>query len=629
MNFKTPLLLLALVCILGIIAAGIYYFSPDAETTYKPGDMIFHADAEKVDYFLINSTNIQVECKKNRDGWFFLRPFTTAADNGKINQLIGAFLNSKYVDVITESQQENRELTPVDFGLGSNAADVVVGIGTNRYEFLLGTKVPAGDMCYARFNGGGNVFVLDTKFYALLPEKVDGLRAHNIMPGSSLRVRKIMFQKDGSFIELEKDRNNNWNIRQPRFYSADNGIVTAILDKLFNAQIKDFVWDKKVAWDTGKELPDDVGDGLKARCTSCGVSDGAAKVMVTVWVAGDNEGTELLLGKYTDEKQDTVYARLKGHDTIFTCDAALLNLLDVSVNKLRNRSLIQVPHSKINQLCFKYKEEQLILHKNKKTGWNITSPVQWKADDDVVNTIIQLLLSIRIDEFLKADTEQYVVPNADNSIKICVSELPDECDVTNKETVIQPENTDVIKQSIFILGKNDGNKMSDVIARYAEETNTILRLNTIGNNELVNNLTKPLFFKSRQIISLDKDNITRITVKKGDNVIAVFRDQDGKWHANNDDVQDVDTAVIEDILLCAANMRAEKIEPEKTKASACGLDNPSAIITFGMLGKEGLNKTILLGKKTDSGEVYAKIQGDDIIFVISAKMAETLTRDIY
>ena len=239
------------------------------------------------------------------------------------------------------------------------------------------------------------------------------------------------------------------------------------------------------------------------------------------------------------------------------------------------------------------------------------------------------MLSIKIDEFLKADTEQYVVPNADNSIKICVSELPDECDVTNKETVIQPENTDVIKQSIYILGKNDSGKMSDVIARYAEETNTILRLNTIGNNELVNNLTKPLFFKSRQIISLDKDNITRITVKKGDNVVAVFRDQDGKWHADNNDVQDVDMAVIDDILLCAANMRAEKIEPEKTKASACGLGNPSAIITFGMLGKEGLNKTILLGKKTDSGEVYAKIQGDDIIFVISAKMAETLTRDIY
>ena len=77
-------------------------------------------------------------------------------------------------------------------------------------------------------------------------------------------------------------------------------------------------------------------------------------------------------------------------------------------------------------------------------------------------------------------------------------------------------------------------------------------------------------------------------------------------------------------------MRALRIESDNVKKiEAYGLDQVTISITFGLSGKEGIQKTVQLGFRAGTDGIYARIQGEDTVFVISTELASNLSRDVY
>jgi hypothetical protein len=89
----------------------------------------------------------------------------------------------------------------------------------------------------------------------------------------------------------------------------------------------------------------------------------------------------------------------------------------------------------------------------------------------------------------------------------------------------------------------------------------------------------------------------------------------------------VNKDVVDDVLLLTANLRALRIESDNPKTLvACGLDKPGRILSLGLTGETGIQKSILMGFRAKTDGVYAMIQGEDVVFVLENGVMERLTR---
>ena len=85
--------------------------------------------------------------------------------------------------------------------------------------------------------------------------------------------------------------------------------------------------------------------------------------------------------------------------------------------------------------------------------------------------------------------------------------------------------------------------------------------------------------------------------------------------------------VIADILFFAANLRAVRVEAlNPASLEPYGLDGGGTVLTLGLMGETGIQKSIVLGRPAPPDGVYAMVKGQDVVFVLSSAVADMLKR---
>jgi hypothetical protein len=51
-------------------------------------------------------------------------------------------------------------------------------------------------------------------------------------------------------------------------------------------------------------------------------------------------------------------------------------------------------------------------------------------------------------------------------------------------------------------------------------------------------------------------------------------------------------------------------------------------LTLGLSGAEGIQKTVVIGAETADGNVYAALQGQDVVYVLRKETADALVRSL-
>jgi hypothetical protein len=213
----------------------------------------------------------------------------------------------------------------------------------------------------------------------------------------------------------------------------------------------------------------------------------------------------------------------------------------------------------------------------------ILEPVQWKADDEVTDSIVQMLLSFKIEEFINpVSTNSIGVAPPTIIAEMCISSLPNSiiCATTNSMVEVNTKPDDKpIKQSILFLEDKNSN-VNNTIASYADDNNILLKLNTINKKIYYKNLTEPLFFRDRSMLSLDKNSIIRIELNRNGKTQTVVKTKEGKWIPDGSETKAVKNNEVEELIFIVANMRALRIESDNVKKiEAYGLDQVTISIT--------------------------------------------------
>ncbi len=125
-------------------------------------------------------------------------------------------------------------------------------------------------------------------------------------------------------------------------------------------------------------------------------------------------------------------------------------------------------------------------------------------------------------------------------------------------------------------------------------------------------------FRDRNLANLS--SVDRATLERGQRK-AVFEANSGTWRMMQPVEAPAEQTELQEFVSAASHLRADRLIADKpADLKQYGLDKPTTKWVFQTAGKNGLE--LLLGKLADGGKVYAKLAGNDIVFLLDPNLTK-------
>ncbi len=622
MTFKTTFRLFIAVCLLGVVLLLVEYRSRLQVTAKTTDRQVFDLVREPIAGIRITRGEQVIECVKKGSSWYLNEPVRARANGPAIERIISRLESLEWNERISAEARAMRELSLSEYGLDPALLSVSIDTSQRRQTLYLGDPTPLATGRYARRGQSEAVLAVGDDIAGLLPTTVDPLRDRMVLHGTPEKtVRLELSRKGAGFVQLVR-HNGTWMIQQPLAARADSAAVYALLQKLFAMQIESFFWD--VRRDGLGQTKD--GTTLEmaasARTESSGLADDAAQLRVTVWIEGDSLGQELLLGKEAPEREDEVFAKRGENEAIFTVSKDILDSCACDVNTLRDRRIFPMAAADLSRIMLQLGETRLVLVRSADGGWVVEEPLQWNAEASCIRDLTSHLLALSVDAYAKESAVDLATLGLDPPHYIIAVQT------VSEKAKPADSSAEGSKKGIAL---HVGALRDDGQTRYARMGNAddIFALRTSQLAWVVPENVNPLRYRDRTMLALKEESIHRIVVTTATGEYGVERGADQAWISIGTTDMIPETDAIEQILYAVENVRAVSVEAFNPKSlEPYGLDHPSATLTLGMLGDAGIQKSLLISKANEQGQVYALVRGQDIVFAIPETLAALLARPV-
>jgi len=603
MHLRTTFFLLVLTAL--ILSYVLMHESPDNSENEgaKKEIKLLDLEPERVTYWSLAGNKGFVECVNEHGQWMITKPFKTRAKDAKINYILSVLAALPKGEIITEDQRKARALGLADYGLEKPIYRMAIGSPDKRIEINIGNISPLKDSIYVQINNSDTVVATATNLLEIIPRELADIRDPHLLSGAPAYVKKLEIKSQKTPLILVVKEGAEWILRKPMLARADWLKLSALLDSLFDAQIEQYISDTM----TDPSL--------------YGLGDDEAIMQIGVWQNEKENGEYLLFGKKADEKGNMIYACQRGQSSVFTVKSEVANLLAVTLGNIRDSRLFFMAPDSFSSIRIEEKNNILQLVRDQKSGWQITEPKKWKADDKIVATLISHLNSLRIEMFVSGtnlntqslEKPAKVISVADVSpIALASNQLPPNA------AAVPAVTTRTLLLSAPVQGQEN------VFGRFADEDEIYL----ISASAVTTISLNPMMYRDSTILSFNPNAVTKIILCKNNKEQVVSRDESGGWKAGGQAGAQVNQIIIDDLLVKTANLRAIRFESDSGATGIYGLQPASRTLTLSLSGKEGISKTLLLGENSEDGGVYVMLQGQEIVFVLDKELVNLLLRDL-
>lgn len=600
MRFRTTLVMLILV-LLGV--AYIYLIDNKLDSRGYGRDRLrrmFRFEPEKVIAFEIETSDETVECRLENNDWRIVRPFNARADNAVVNRFLSALRKLESKTVITRKERTERDVTVGDYGLVPPRAVVrIQGEGFRRLLNIGRSSSDAGSVYVACDNAKEDIFSVEAELLDAIPMEALNLRSKQVFSTDPKAVNRVELKTSEGFISLNLRGDGTWMLQQPFVARADRIKVERLIEALCRLQVAIF-------------LPDASSDAAIY---------GFDEVESTVALKGsvDILGSELYFGLPLPEDPNMLYASFKGEDSVFAIPSATLDALkQLDPRNLRDRRLIDLTADEIEALRLRNGGSTLEFSK-RDTGWAMIAPRSWEAEDERVENLLATLASARIEEFIAFDEESgWGAGFSTNSLRVGISELSD------SDAKSMPDDP---KRWVELEFRDQ--LARDGLAGVRRSESEWIYLT---NEKLLESISlDPLFYKSHVVMALSADEIKGIQLNRAGEEQILERDDHGLFHpktpkTSGDPVLLPQQGRMELLrsLRCLRYVASGDFSPDEY-----GLENPNRTMTIILADDSGISRTLLIGKALADGAVYARLRGQDSVFVLDEKIVNTLFSDLY
>jgi len=560
-----------------------------------------------------NGTNKISMAAVSEGEWQIKVPFRAFADVGKVAKMLDTLGRLKREEVITGAQRAMRELSLADYGLEESQYLLTLESNAKGRTILVGKKSPFNDLVYVRIKGESDVIATSIELLNILPRDVESIQDFSLLRGDISTTTALEIQsKRFGFIQIAKV-NEEWRIVQPFSSKADAMKIQNLLSTLYAAKIVRF-YSKTVP-----EQTDLNKDASIRTVTGVDITEDNAEVKISVQNSRWNGAKNIYFGSLLDNSSDLVYVRIKGTDPIGLVNKQVRDVFNVPIDDLRDFCVFAFNPKEIRQVKFKKQQSILVLARDDDIGWIIKEPVLWRADNLLVENILNKLAGIRVTAIsgnLLTNTMAYSAFQKPVFEIFISSKIYQDSD---KGYFNQPGGR--------LLSVTEKNEAHQYWVKFNNE-DFFYDLPLEEINFLPPKLTDPITYRNKTVLSINPETLVGISVKKANVEQKVRKKKDGGWESLSENKR-VNIKAIDDLLLMIANLTVLRFESfGEERLEKYGLDNPFVVLSFYMDETAGIQKSLWLGYKAGVEGVFGMIKGDDAIFVVDNDTVTRLIKDI-
>lgn len=596
-----------LLLLVAALAAFIVFVERRSESTARRAEQARHAfvfQADRIRLLAVENDGVRTECVRDGDRWNIVRPVKAPADAAAVQRILFGLEQMPHAEVIAAADRRHRGATLADFGLDRPRARVsLTGEGV-ALSFEVGQPGALGRV-YLREEGREEILATGTNVLALLPASPAALRDHTLLAGDASDVRRLQIRRSDGFLEVVRQDNGEWRLRQPVVARADREAVVSLVNDLLAFRIADFVQD--------------------------GVTDASpwgfdeASVEVTLdFTREDLPSETLLLGRPDERQADRVYARLKHANAIYTVPVAMRARLLTPVSRLRDRRLVPFLADEIAAFSMRCGERELSLAK-RDGRWQIAVPVAAPADEAQVEDFLREWTGTRVEQFPGFAGPSNAVPPGFEppSCRLALLRSPPADTSTNVPPAPAPAGGEDRTALILWIGG-------------LPEALPAVRVASADGEAFVRIAAKPpryttadpLLFRDREVLRIRPDDVYSIARIADGTTQRVERADTGAFSASASGVT-ADAIAIARQLAALSGLRAQSlVNGAATNPAEYGLQAPAVSVTLGLRGEAGLAKTLLFGRATPEG-VFGLVRGQDLVFLLDPRLAEALQAPLW
>ncbi|MDF7807366.1 DUF4340 domain-containing protein [Pontiellaceae bacterium B12219] len=543
---------------------------------------LFNLDAQTLLSIEFASSNGVVRCVKENGVWMAGdgEGHSGRADEALIQRMVSGLNSMGKGTTITGKQLSIRGIDSTEYGFTDPAVKITAVDNQGRQSWLVGRKTVLGEMVYAKAEHAENIFTISDKLLHVIPDTPDLLRDRILFPGDAAGVRRIEVRGPSGFVQLVKDPQEGWRIQQPVAARADEKEVNIYAEKLYRFRIIDFI-------------ADNVSDfsiyGLQGetRQISLGQMDGSSRMLV--------------IGDDIPDRPGYVYGRRADDTSVFSLSADILPLLNVPAERFRDAGVLSVPPGSISSIRIMRGENQLDLAYDGSRDWKITSPMVWDAEPKAISDFVTLWVNAVVTEF---DVNEVTAP-----VEWILEFGSAETGTTNRLEILNAQGS---KEGLLIRRDDDP-------AYYR-----------INLPMVPTSIIDPLAYRSRSVLNLNPDGISKITLlKEGEAPQVIERMEDRAFApvSANGNVR-VNDKALDKLLNRLRRVDASNFVVYNPRdLDIYGLARPSAELQLGLSDTNRLGQVMLVGRETTDG-FYSMIKGRDVIFYLEKPVVDILTANL-
>jgi hypothetical protein len=616
MNSRTTLGLLLAVCVTGLFILLVERRTPSTPERAVAAGRALPIIPEAVTFVRIEHGDFVVEFRRKPDGWFLVAPVEARARDGSIEHLLGTLETLPRLEVISGADRKKRGLRLQDYNLDEPWATLTLADAADQRQLRIGYGGPLPGVAYLKWNASEEILATTTNILGAVPGNLAGVRDRRLFHGDPARVNVLEITRRGAAPVKLRRRGDEWVFEQPWVWRANRVQTWRLLERLWTTEAEDFVVDR----------------GADPNAYGLGADD--APLQVTVGMEGAEAGMRVVFGKTSDDTGAEVYAGAGNLESVCAVGREIVDVLSIDAEALRDRRVFRRQGPDVLTVVLQQGERQLELQRKRDAGWFIARPVQCRADDAAVESLVSNITALTVERFLgEADTNviaaQFSPPGLVIEIggEAATSAVPEQAEAAGgvaggglpERLCIGPGDRERARLPARLEGSPTLFEVSRAAVAGISE----------GDPSRGLSCTDPLIYRDHVMMALDPGSVKTITLAKAGREQAVERMETGEWKPAGSGTGEVQEAAIRDLLAAASSLRALRIEREDAAdRHACGLDDSGIALTLGLSGRQGIQKKIIIGGPAGSDGTYAMVQGQDLVFILPRETADRLVRDL-
>jgi hypothetical protein len=447
---------------------------------------------------------LEICAVRTNGNWQLTKPVIYPAQTAAIEMLLGTLQKLAPALKISAAELREQRATETEFGFDNPQFSITVEAADHGWQLKVGNKTAPGNQVYLRVVGADGAFVTDAGWLGFIPRSANDWR-DTALVNTGNACDHIVLTNGTKAIELQCDATNHlWRMLRPLQARADGERIAEALQKLYAAQVSQFVTD-----DTNADL----------------TAFGLQPADLDLWLdRGTNFVAAIHIGKTLTNDSTQAFARREGWNTIVTTAKEPLLFWRGAVNDFRDPHLLELtaPVAEIEARG----QNSFTLQRHGSNDWTVAGE-KFPADAENVQQFIKLLAGLPVAEFVKdvvtpTDWQAYGLATPTNQI-ILRSAVGD----TNA----------VIAQLLF-----GAMQTNEIFVRRADE-GFIYGLSLADFNRL------PEYgweFRDRRIWDFDGTNIAAITLHQNGKTRQMVHTGPNKWRLADGSQGIISDAAIEE-----------------------------------------------------------------------------------